>query len=238
MKHKKKPFHKKTVPQKAQVTGKLKGHPEGYGFVISEKSGDPDIYIRKDNMGDAMHGDRVAVAVMSVRKGGKTEGQIIKVLERAYTQMIGQLRGGQVISSNKRIVQALSIPIEKIGSAKEGDIVSATILRYPTSKDASDASDASFLGAIQKVLGRLEDPHIDTLLVAESYALSPDFTMLSDQEADDIPQQVTAKHREGRVDLRSLPTVTIDEKRRATLMMRSQLKRKQADFGCGFILPM
>ncbi len=219
------PFHKKHLPPKAlQVTGRLKGHREGYGFVISDKPGEPDVYIRKMNMGGAMHGDRVSACMELTKRGGPQEGRIVKVLERAHAQIVGQFREGRVVPSNKRIVQELSIPVGKSLSAKEGDIVSARILRYPAAHKAASrprgrkrmGSDNGMEreewgeGEILKILGRMEDPNIDTLLVAESYALPPDFTPLSHQEADEIPQQVTAKAREGRIDLRSLPTVTID----------------------------
>src|SRR5215468_10139195 len=41
------------------VTGKLSVHPSGYGFLIPETPGEPDIFIAAENIGTAMHGDRV-----------------------------------------------------------------------------------------------------------------------------------------------------------------------------------
>src|SRR5213080_4636092 len=41
------------------VTGKLSIHPVGYGFLAQEKSGEPDVFIAAENIGTAMHGDRV-----------------------------------------------------------------------------------------------------------------------------------------------------------------------------------
>jgi len=41
------------------VTGKLSIHPVGYGFLTSEKSGEADVFIASENVGTAMHGDRV-----------------------------------------------------------------------------------------------------------------------------------------------------------------------------------
>jgi len=46
------------------VTGALHIHQAGYGFLISEKPGESDIFIAAENTGTAMHGDRV-VARMS-----------------------------------------------------------------------------------------------------------------------------------------------------------------------------
>src|SRR5689334_17433284 len=41
------------------VTGKLSIHQAGYGFLTSEKPGEPDTFIAAENIGIAMHGDRV-----------------------------------------------------------------------------------------------------------------------------------------------------------------------------------
>src|SRR6266487_3650562 len=41
------------------VTGKLSIHQAGYGFLTSEKAGQPDVFIAAENTGTAMHGDRV-----------------------------------------------------------------------------------------------------------------------------------------------------------------------------------
>ncbi|MBX6325782.1 MAG: ribonuclease R, partial [Chthoniobacterales bacterium] len=41
------------------VTGKLSIHPAGYGFLAPEKPGESDVFIAAENIGTAMHGDRV-----------------------------------------------------------------------------------------------------------------------------------------------------------------------------------
>src|SRR3989338_2681804 len=40
------------------VTGVLQGYPDGYGFVISDAKGEPDVYIPRRNMMGAMHNDK------------------------------------------------------------------------------------------------------------------------------------------------------------------------------------
>ena len=49
------------------VVGRVKCHPDGYGFVISEKEGEDDIFIGPRNLREAMHGDRVVASIESVR---------------------------------------------------------------------------------------------------------------------------------------------------------------------------
>ncbi len=76
------------------VVGRVKCHPDGYGFVIPEEEGQEDIFVGARNLQEAMHGDRVVVRVESVRKKGK-EGRVIRILERQPPQGRGQVHEGE-----------------------------------------------------------------------------------------------------------------------------------------------
>ncbi len=64
------------------VTGKLEVQRSGVGFVICDDKRRKDIFINPGNMGDAWHGDRVALAVLPQRGGKRAEGRIVRVIER------------------------------------------------------------------------------------------------------------------------------------------------------------
>src|SRR5437660_9103344 len=52
------------LPSEADlVTGKLSIHQAGYGFLVPEKSGEPDVFIAAENTGTAMTGDRVVARI-------------------------------------------------------------------------------------------------------------------------------------------------------------------------------
>ena len=70
------------------VIGHVKCHPDGYGFVIPETTGEEDVFLSPKNLREAMHGDRVVARVESVRKKGK-EGRIIRILERRLQKVVG-----------------------------------------------------------------------------------------------------------------------------------------------------
>ena len=76
------------------VIGRVKCHPDGYGFVIPEKEGEEDIFIRPRNLKEAMHGDRVAARVESIQKKGK-EGSVIRILERGRKKIVGKFMKGK-----------------------------------------------------------------------------------------------------------------------------------------------
>src|SRR5206468_6908979 len=78
------------------VTGKLSLPPVGYGFLMPEKPGEPDVFIAAENVGTAMHGDRVVARVSpeppSTRIKGRREGRVIRILERAHDTIVGTLQ--------------------------------------------------------------------------------------------------------------------------------------------------
>ncbi|MEK7703079.1 MAG: ribonuclease R [Nitrospirota bacterium] len=222
-----------------RVAGKLKGHKEGYGFVIPDEKAEKDVYIQKRNMGEAMDGDHVIAQVTSVRnrqdrRHSKSpsdtetlrEGRIVQILNRAQTKIVGVFQstppmqrpsfssrgerikqeerpGGFVVPCNKRITENIFIPKEKLHAAKNGDVVSVAILTYGTPWAFGE-------GTIEKILGKMSDPTVDSHLAAESYGFLPEFSQQAKEEAATIANHVFPKMCKDRVDLRALQTVTID----------------------------
>src|SRR4029434_526470 len=82
------------------VSGKLSIHPLGYGFLISEKAGQPDVFIAAENVGTAMHGDRVVARISpeppAGRIKGRREGRVIRILERAHDTVVGTLQQSRI----------------------------------------------------------------------------------------------------------------------------------------------
>src|SRR3972149_8224536 len=75
------------------VPGRLQGHPEGYGFVIPNQSGEKDVYISRRNLLDAMHGDHVVARVESTRPDTRRGGLSNRVLEPGRTAGAGGCEG-------------------------------------------------------------------------------------------------------------------------------------------------
>ncbi len=189
------------------VAGRLKGHRDGYGFILPEEEGETDIYISERHMNGAMSGDRVVARIEGFKSGGRREGSIIRILERAHKTLVGRFEAGRrfgfVIPSDKRIGQDLVVSPKDALSAQNGDIVSAQILVYPEEGRNPE-------GKIVKILGRPDDPRIDTEIVISSCGLSREFPSEVNEEAKKIGDHVSPSMCEGRIDLRTLPTVTID----------------------------
>src|SRR5882724_1606750 len=85
--------HRFGVPEKMDLyVGRLQTHPAGYGFVTPERplEAGGDIYISGPLLNEAMHGDRVVVRIERIKEGGRAEGRIIRIVERANETIVGR----------------------------------------------------------------------------------------------------------------------------------------------------
>ncbi|MFN2542787.1 MAG: ribonuclease R [Chthoniobacterales bacterium] len=194
------------------VTGKLSIHQVGYGFLVPETPGQPDVFIAAENTGTAMHGDRVVARVsrdVPARRAkdrkGRSEGRVIRILERARDKIVGTLQQTRnfyyVVPDDPRIVHNVYVaaPLK----AKPGDKVVVRI-------EAWESRHVNPEGEIIEVLGPATAPGIDMLSIIRKYDLPTEFPRKVIDEANRIPQSVDVRHLEGREDLRKDFIVTID----------------------------
>ena len=196
------------VPERMNlVVGKLQMKARGFGFVISENTGEADLYIPSTDMNGALSGDKVMARVEKVGGGPHREGKIIRVLERATNQVVGKFTHhrsyGFVSPLDKRFQQDIFIPGEEMQEAHDGFIVVAEITSYPTATRGPE-------GRIIEVLGHPDEPGIDILAIVRKYDLPEVFPEAVLKTAEDIPLELSEKDFEGRRDLRDEVIVTID----------------------------
>lgn len=79
------------IPEKmGYMTGILKGHWKGYGFVDAINPELPSVYIPANAMRSAFHLDKVLVRIKeSAGDDHKAEGEVVAVLERGVTELPG-----------------------------------------------------------------------------------------------------------------------------------------------------
>ena len=190
------------------IVGRLVANPRGFGFVTPEASerSTQDVYVSGGNLGGAMHGDRVTVRVERV--ASRQEGRIIRVLERAAESLPGRYETdggglGYVVAFDPRVTMDLQVPAGADGGAQSGDIVIVRIERWPTPT-------RNPVGRVVEVLGRLDDPGVDTQLVIRKYDLEDEDDQGAVEEAARLGGRLRPRDRRGRVDLRQTLTVTID----------------------------
>src|SRR5256884_3420182 len=197
------------------VTGTLHIHQAGYGFLISEKPGEPDIFIAAENTGTAMHGDRVVARISRdapyARIKGRREGRVIRILERAHDTIVGTLQHSRnfyyVVPDDPRLVHDVYVQLParaKLPKAPgRGDKV---IVRL----EPWESRHVNPEGEIVEVLGPAKAPGVDMLSIIRKYHLPTEFPRDVLEEAEQIPEKINAKMRNGREDLRNKFIVTID----------------------------
>ena len=192
------------------VTGKLSIHQAGYGFLTSEKPGEPDIFIAAENTGTAMHGDRVVARISQDaphgRIRGRREGRVIRILERAHDTIVGTLQQSRnfyyVVPDDPRLVHDVYVH-PKPAVATVGDKV---VVRL----EAWESRHVNPEGEIIEVLGSASAPGVDMLSIVRKYHLPTEFPGDVLEQTDRISEKIDARQLEGREDLRKEFTVTID----------------------------
>jgi ribonuclease R len=188
------------------VVGRVKCHPDGYGFVIPEREGEQDIFVSQRNLKEAMHGDRVVARVESIRKKGR-EGTVIRILERGLHKVVGKFMRGKnysyIIPEDERIIQEVFIPEGETKRARPNQIVVAEITRYPTERVRPE-------GRVTHLLGYPDDPEVEPQIIIHKYDLPHRFSSTVLKEARDHLLIPSPDDYQGRVDLRDIPTFTID----------------------------
>jgi ribonuclease R len=187
------------------ITGYFEAHRDGYGFVISEKPGERDIFIPPGGTMGTMNGDRVIARIENRHRRG---GRIIRILERAFTRVAGRLDVTRtaiyVRPKNKSIPFDIHVAPGDKNGARHGDNVVAEIISYPTDKRPPS-------GRVVKVIEKPHDPKSEVEAIVDEFSLPRKFPKSVTDETKSL--KARRESREKRKDLRDLPTVTIDGER-------------------------
>src|SRR5258707_4265526 len=222
-----------------EVKGRLVLHHDGYGFVVPDSPMpqlDGDVFIPRDAIQDAMHGDHVLAKIQ--RLGGVTgaqraEGRIIQILGRAHPTVVGLFRYGTqhnvVLPYDVRIQHEVEIPRgneltpglwKKLGFSGS-DETSIRSRRIPRLDELDVAvvnvellryphGGTAATGRVIEILGRPGDLGVDTEIIIRKHHLPHSFSAEVLDEAARGAKPVDEIQRAGREDFRHLPIVTID----------------------------
>ncbi len=190
------------------VVGTIKMHPRGFGFVVIKNSQDPDVFIPKPYVNDAIDGDVVEVLINleAVSERGP-EGKILSIISRkrktivgtiadvadnkafAYCSLLGEKRTVEVANIDKKLVigDRVLLDVNKWGNKEEGA-----------------------QGELSKIIGNISDPATDIPAAILENELRTEFPQDAVEEALSYGTRVKKEDLEGREDLRELECFTID----------------------------
>ena len=232
--------HARPLPvSPAELKGRLVLHHDGYGFVVPDipvSQLDGDVFIPRDAIEDAMHGDHVLVKIQ--RLGGvagaqRAEGSIVRILDRAHPTVVGLFRygtnGNVVLPYDVRIQHEIEIARGHeltLGLAKKlgfsgTDETSLRLRRIPRLDELDGAvvnvellryprAGAAPTGRVIEILGRPGELGVDTEIIIRKHHLPHFFSAEVMREAELRATTVAESERAGREDFRHLPIVTID----------------------------
>jgi ribonuclease R len=201
------------------VAGKLSVHPAGYGFLVSEKPGESDVFIAAENIGTAMHGDRVVARISpeapAGRMKGRREGRVIRILERAHDTIVGMLQQSRnfyyVVPDDPRFVHDIYVrPVAGLPEGRRAETAAAVGDKVVVRLDNWQSRHVNPEGEIIEVLGPASAPGVDVLSIVRKYHLPTEFPSEVLEQAERIPESVNAQQIAGREDLRNQFIVTID----------------------------
>ena len=189
-----------------KLVGKVDMTTSGSGYV--EVEGLPnDIYIGEKDLGIALHGDLVEVAILRVKRNGKPIGKVIEVLERAKTEFVGTLQKSAkfafLVPDSKRMTVDLFIPLDKLNGAKDGEKVIAKLTHWPSDTDSP-------FGEIIQVLGKPGENETEMHSILAEYGLPIKFPVGIEAAAENMDVSIKESEIKKRKDLRKVTTFTID----------------------------
>lgn len=188
------------------LRGIFQANARGFGFVTVE--GEPeDIFIGEEDMGGAMQGDEVEVAITKAPAGRRREGKILKIVNRGTQRLVGYYQSrknfGFVVPDNERILQDIFVPAEQSKGAVTGHKVVVELTSYGGEGKKPE-------GRIVEILGHANDPGVDILSIVKAYDLPIEFPEKVLNQAERVAKPVTGADMAGRKDVRDWQTVTID----------------------------
>lgn len=183
------------------------GHRDGYGFAHPLAGESDDLFLTARQMRSVMDGDEVLVSLRGTDSRGRPEGRVVEVLVHAHREVVGRYveEGGIgcLIPHNPRITQQILIPPKRKGSAQHGQIVSVQITDYPTSILGGK-------GEVTEVLGNHLDPGLEIDVAIRAHGIPFEWSDAVLREAGALRDEPSDEDKQGRVDCRSMPFVTID----------------------------
>jgi len=197
------------------VVGHLQCKPEGFGFLLPLGEFPEDVYVDEESMGEALHGDLVAVQLIQHRAGAPgrrrrrigPRGRVLKVIVHRNRDVVGTYMAGKkvgrIVPDDVRLFRDIYVAGKDNLGAQDGDKVVVRITAWPTLHRNPE-------GEIVRVLGKEHEAGVDVLSVIYQFGLPPEFPAQVLAEAARLEKGPPPDLIEERVDFRDKLTVTID----------------------------
>ena len=188
--------------------GTLIGNRKGFGFVDIE--GTEDVFVSRENMNGAIHGDQVAVEITH-KKGTDLEGRIVSILKRDPKNIVGEFfkenNKNYVIPDDDKLSFRIVLDDKDSKNLVDGHKVVVSL--------GKKIDNRNYNGYLLKIIGHKNDPKVDILSIAMEHDIDAEFPKDVIEELDSIPsslseQEIKNRLNNGGKDLRDKVIFTID----------------------------
>lgn len=216
-------------PGKNMLKGIFISNARGFGFVEVEGM-ETDLFIPEEYVNGAFHNDTVQVRLLEEKSGKRQEAEVIRVLNRGTTQVVGIFQKGKnygfVVPDNMKLATDIFIPIERSKGAMDGHKVVVELTSYGDERKSPE-------GKITEILGHVNDPGVDILSIVKGFDIPMEFSEKVMNQANRIKLEVSEADMQGREDLREWTMVTIDGEDAKDLDDAVSLSKEGEDFILG-----
>lgn len=180
------------------VRGKFDAALRGYGFVIPDGKTGEDIFIPARYTAGAMDGDTVEVLLSDKGRKDRPEGRVTRIVKKGRDIILGLYveRGG--------------LPYLMPVDTPAGEEISLSGTAPPSLQPGQIVAVERDTWRVVEVLGRPEDPGVDTKVVIQRYGLLPAFSPEAAAEAAALSAETIERESGRRTDYRDWTSVTID----------------------------
>ena len=195
-----------TETEDEALIGTFISNQKGFGFVEIDGLED-DLFIPESKVNGAFHLDTVRVALVPNSKGKRQEAEVIGIIERGTTQIVGTYQKNQnfgfVVPDNHKFSSDIFVTNERSKGAVDGHKVVVELTDY--GKEGKNPE-----GKVIEILGHINDPGVDIMSIVKGFGLPTDFPEKVMNQAEKTPETILDSDRAGREDLRDVMMVTID----------------------------
>ena len=187
-----------------ELTGYIQFISKGGAFFIHPNI-QKDIYIHPSNLNKALNGDKVLIKIVSFK--GKSEGKVLKVLERTKKEFTGIVDGNKnvffLIPDDKSVKTHFFIDKKHLNGAKKGQKVKTKFLSWPKHVKSPQV-------AVTEIIGNPGELNVEMNSILAEFGFPSRFPKRVLNEVELIKEPNYTIESKKRKDFRTKTTFTID----------------------------
>lgn len=195
-----------TVQEMGDLVG-IVDHVSSRFAYVKLGEGQTDVHIKAKDLGSAVDGDTVKIAIFQSRHGEHPEGKVLEVIKRNRNRFVGKIEVSKnyafFIADYRKMHTDFFIYPENIFGAKTGDKVIVEVISWAEEDKKPEAK-------VVEILGKAGENEAEIHSIMAEFDLPFRFDKRVEDEANAIEEGITDKEIKKRRDFRNITTFTID----------------------------